>query len=318
MIDYLRISVTDRCNLNCLYCQPMAKRKVLSHNEVLRYEEIIRIVKCFAKSGISKIRITGGEPLVKKDISTLIKVIKEVENIKEVALTTNGVLLEKMAISLKENKLDRINISIDSLDRRKYQEITGFDKLEAVLRGIKVAQTAGFNNLKLNVVLLQNFNDNEILDFVDFAAKNKLILRFIELFETNREIFDFTQKAVPSEYIQQVIEDKYGKLNPVILEHNNGPSDNFHLPGKDDLKIGFISNNTTNFCQNCTRLRMNCAGKISPCLFSGFIHDLGKMVKKDFSDQEITQYINDIIKHKSDYSKTKNRCGSIEMSNIGG
>ena len=321
MIDYLRISITDRCNLNCLYCKPMEKRTLLAHDDILRYEEMIKIVELFSECGIRKVRITGGEPLIKKNVTSLIKGIKNLPLVDEVAITTNGVLLPKLANGLKSAGLDRINISLDTLKNERYKKITGFNKLEDALLGIKSAKKAGFKDIKLNVVLMKNFNDEELTDFIEFATKENLILRFIELFETNRQIMDFQGKTVSTQEVKKTIEASIGILEKIKNEtiNGNGPSNYFSLKLKNKkVRIGFISNNSSNFCNDCTRLRMNSTGKISPCLFSGFTHDLKKLLRNGKSDSELMDYIKDIVLHKTDYTKQKKSCGDIEMSSIGG
>lgn len=319
MVDYLRISVTDRCNLNCLYCKPMEKRKYLKHEDVLRYEEIVKIVDYFSLCGIKRIRLTGGEPLIKKNISHLVRNIKKIPNIEEVTITTNGLLLPQLATELKDAGLDRINISIDSLKQNRYEEITCHDKLLTALEGIQAAKNAGFSNIKLNVVLMKNINDDEILDLVDFAAKENLIIRFIELFETNRNIMDFDKKTVSTETVQKVIKEKYGNLTPKSEVIGYGPSNYFtYINNGKKNTIGFISNNSSNFCNTCTRLRMNSEGKVSPCLFSGFTHNLKELLRTQKSKEEIVTFMKEIIKDKTNYTKRKRTCGNIEMSSIGG
>lgn len=319
MVDYLRISVTDLCNLNCIYCRPMEHKKHLKHEDVLRYEEMVQIINYFSQCGIKKIRLTGGEPLIKKNISHLIKKIKLISKIEEVTITTNGLLLPELAQELKDSGLDRVNISIDSLQRDRYKDITGHNRLQTALDGIQAAKDAGFSNIKLNVVLMKNINDDEIIDLIDFASKQNLIIRFIELFETNRNIMDFAQKTVSTETVQKIIKQKYTFLTPINGVIGYGPSNYFtYMNNGKKNTIGFISNNSSNFCNTCTRLRMNSVGKISPCLFSGFTHDLKKIIRANKSKEEIIDFINEIIKHKDNYTKRKNNCGNIEMSSIGG
>ncbi|MBN1969452.1 MAG: GTP 3',8-cyclase MoaA [Candidatus Delongbacteria bacterium] len=314
MADYLRISITDRCNLNCVYCKPMENRTIVGHNDILRFEEIAKIVSVFTKFGIKKIRITGGEPLIKRGVDRLVNMIRNIDNSLEISITTNGVNLSEYASLLKDAGLDRINISLDSLKGERFKEITGFDKLDEVKRGIDSTLEAGFKNTKLNVVLLKNINDDEILDFVNFALMKNLNLRFIELFETNRNVYNFNKKTVPTNYVKSVIVKEFGLLLPDENAISNGPSENFSL--SNGLKVGFISNNSSDFCGECTRLRMNSAGKVSPCLFSGFRYDMKQAIRNS-SFEEIENYAREIMESKKDFTK-KNRICSIEMSGLGG
>ena len=185
-IDYLRLSLTDRCNLNCLYCTPLERGQFLTRGEVLSYEEIVRAVSLFVKAGVRKLRLTGGEPLIKKNIVGLIKMLKRIDSLEEIAMTTNGVYLKDLASPLKAAGLDRVNISIDTLKKEKYKSITGFDYFDDVWAGIKESLGSGLNPVKLNVILMKGLNDDEVLDFARLSFEYPLVIRFIEFFPTNK------------------------------------------------------------------------------------------------------------------------------------
>ena len=184
-INYLRLSVTDRCNLNCFYCRPKEKLIQLPPQEILSFEEIVKFLNLVTHWGIKQVRVTGGEPLLRRSIVSLIKMLSSLQGIKEVTMTTNGLDLANLALPLKEAGLSRINVSLDSLDRRRFLEITGCDRLEDVLRGIAVAKGCGLDPIKINMVLLKGINEEEIFHFVSFALENYLLLRFIEHMPVN-------------------------------------------------------------------------------------------------------------------------------------
>ncbi|MEA1972789.1 MAG: GTP 3',8-cyclase MoaA [Candidatus Cloacimonadota bacterium] len=316
-VDYLRISITDHCNLNCIYCNPLQKNKFLQRKEILSYEEILRIVKIFEKLGISKIRLTGGEPTIRPDLCSFISQLSKT-NINEISMTTNGVELYKLSKKLKNSGLDRLNISLDSLDRKKYEEIAGEDKFDQVWSGIMKSLEVGFTPLKINVVLIKGKNDDEILDFARLTLDYPLHIRFIELFKTNNRLEEQQSKSMKSEEAKKIIEDVYGKLSSTKQVIGNGPSQNFQLKNSKG-SIGFISNLSENFCGNCNRLRMDSSGKIAPCLFSGYLYDLKPLLRGNYSDKKIKNFMREIIENKSNYNKYKNsNFEFVEMSSIGG
>lgn len=316
-IDYLRISVTDWCNLNCVYCTPLEKSQFLGHQEVLRYEEIIELAKIFVKAGISKIKLTGGEPLIKKGIVNLIKMLKEVKGVNEVSMTTNGVLLSQYAAPLKKAGLDRINISLDTLKPERFLNITGKDYFRQVYDGIESALTVGFDSVKLNVVPMRSINNDEILDFVKLTFKRPLVVRFIEFFHTNQRSKKLMIVLIPSEEIKRMVTAKFGKLSPVSEINGSGPAKYYRLEGASGA-LGFISGSTDNFCCNCNRLRLDCAGRISPCLFSGFIYDTRKYLRSQGGKTKLLEEIKHIISSKILYTKNSVAERKIEMSSLGG
>ena len=257
-ITYLRVSVTDLCNLRCSYCMPDGICKV-GHREILSFEEITEIVSAAAQLGIWKVRITGGEPLVRKDCTELCRMLCAVPGIREVDMTTNGTLLPLYAGELKAAGLSRVNISMDSLVPEKYSSITGGGRLEDALRGIRAARDAGLTPIKLNAVLIGGFNDDEIADFVELTRADPIELRFIELMPMGGH---FGKEAyLPG----NTVLERVPELEP--LPDNGGVARLYRLPdGKG--RIGLISAVSRHFCASCNRLRLTSEGKLKPCLHS--------------------------------------------------
>ena len=257
-INYLRISVTDLCNLRCEYCMPKDGIKKCSHNDIISPERIKEIVSCAAKLGISKVRLSGGEPLVRRGIINICKYIKEVDGINELAMTTNGMLLSSMANDLLNAGVDRLNISLDTLNKEKYKKITRGGNIDDVLKGIKKAKEVGFKNIKINVVLIGGFNDDEILDFIKFSNDNNVIVRFIELMKIG-ESRNFPKQSFIS---NDIVLEKCPKLEFV---NNDGVSKIYKYK---NAIIGLISPISHEFCNSCSRIRLTSDGKIKPCLHS--------------------------------------------------
>ncbi len=317
-IDYLRLSLTDKCNLNCMYCTPLEKNQFLDRNEVLTYEEMTRIVILFAQLGIRKLRLTGGEPLIKRDIIDFVGMLRDTGALEEITMTTNGVYLQDRADKLKRSGLDRINISIDTLKRERFEAITGFDFFDDVWKGVEKALEAGLDPVKLNVVLMKGINDDEIADFAQLTLDRPLIVRFIEFFPTNKRSMKYAGSSLKSDEVKKRITGHFGMLESVSGVKGNGPSDYYKLAGSKGL-VGLISSYTENFCNNCNRVRIDCAGRISPCLFSGHTHDMRPILRSGrFDDEALVRMMRDALKIKSRYRKDKLRNGQLEMSSIGG
>ena len=317
-IDYLRISVTDRCNLRCIYCNPLGDCGFFEHEEILRFEEIERIAKLFTECGISKIRLTGGEPLVRKDIVSLVCKLSALPAVESLALTTNGVLLEPLAAQLKDAGLQRVNISVDSAQRDSYRRITGFDLLPKVTKGIYKAIEAGLTPVKINSVIIKDFNDNaeQILTLAEMSIQLPLTVRFIEYFPTGRyanPVSDY----LPNQHVRAIIENKYGQLSNFSEEHNHGPALTFKI--KDSAgAIGFISGRSSTFCGTCSRLRLTSDGKIMPCLYSAHTYDLKKLIRSGASDLRIRNLLKKIINEKGNYTKMNSLKDSFSMCEVGG
>lgn len=295
-IDYLRISVTDKCNLRCLYCMPEEGIDLKSHKEILRFEEILRIVKVSAKMGVSKIRITGGEPLVRKGIIPFVEEVANTPGIKDVAMTTNGILLAKHATKLKTAGLNRVNISLDTLDKTKFKQITRIGDLNQVWDGIYSALDQGIEPVKLNVVVMRNFNYEEINDFVELTKELPLHVRFIELMPIGESDEDIKEKHVSNTEVMDLISKEYTIL-PNTGINGAGPAKYMSVYGHKGT-IGFISAMSNHFCSQCNRLRLTAEGKIRPCLQNSSEIDLKTQLRSGCSDEEIAATLISSIKKK--------------------
>lgn len=284
-IDYLRISIIDRCNLRCIYCMPAEGIRQIEYHDILRYEEIIRIVKVASQKGITKIRITGGEPLIRRGLEFLIKSIADIKGIEDISLTTNGVLLKKMAESLYQAGLRRVNISLDSLNPKKYEEITRGGQLSHIWEGIEEVQRLGMKPIKFNVVAIKGFNDDEILDFAKLTLENPFHIRFIEFMPIGAKEIWSKDKCIPIEEIMKRI-SKFGKLTPATSPKKSGPAKKYKLDHALG-QIGFISPMSNHFCNTCNRLRLTADGRLRPCLFSDAEVDLKSPLRNGCSDDEL-------------------------------
>ncbi len=316
-VEYLRISLTDRCNLNCVYCTPLEKRGYLPHGELLRHEEITRAAAAFVREGVTKIRLTGGEPLIRKDVVELVRMLKAIPGLKELALTTNGIRLAELAEGLRAAGLDRVNVSLDSLKEGTFKEITGFTGLGKVLAGIDAALKAGFSQVKLNVVIMRGINDSEVEDFARLSIERPLTVRFIELFPTNTRGTKLFNAHFPTAEAKKRIEAALGPLEQVQAGHNDGPARIYKLRGAKGW-IGFISGRSDYFCLSCNRIRLDCTGKVYPCLFSPATHNLRDLLRGGADDAALADYIKKIFLVKSNYRKDSPTAGHIEMSSLGG
>ena len=325
-INYMRISVTDRCNLRCIYCMPDTGTIPIPHSETLRYEEIERIVRVAAGMGLRKIRITGGEPLVRKNITHLIRLLSAIEGIEDLSLTTNGIFLAEYAEELAEAGLRRVNISLDSLKPDRYREITRGGDIERVFKGIEAAQKAGLVPVKINMVPIRNLNEDEVGDFALMTLRDPLQVRFIEFMPFSGCGAWSPERVVPAEEIQKRIE-RLGALRPVKTK-KSGPARYFAFEGAAGV-IGFITPLSNHFCSECNRLRLTAAGKLRPCLFSDTEIDLKPAVRGCDDDTEIQRLISLAIAVKPEghnmgfretwLGKTRGKKDSFKsMSKIGG
>lgn len=288
-IDYIRISVTDRCNLRCIYCMPSDGVREITHSEILTYEEIIRILSIATNLGIKKVRITGGEPLVRKGLPYLIKTISNLGAIEEISLTTNGVLLKRFARELKEAGLNRLNISLDSMDPKRYEEITKGNNLSDVWEGIRAAEELGFSPIKINMVPIRGFNDNEIKEFAALTFNKPYHIRFIEFMPTGAKDIWSKEKYISTKELKEAISG-LGELKPIKNEWGSGPAKNFKLLNAKGV-IGFISAVSDHFCAGCNRLRLTSDGKLRPCLFSDSEIDLKKALREGCDDDELQRLL---------------------------
>lgn len=289
-IDYLRISVTDRCNLRCVYCMPAEGIELMEPKGILRYEEMLRIVEVAAKNGVSKIRITGGEPLVRKGIVEFLNGLSSIKGIEDLSLTTNGVLLKAFAPRLKEAGLKRVNVSLDSLDRERFLKITRGDNLKDVLDGLEESLKAGLAPVKINMVAIKGFNDDEIGRFARWSRERPFHIRYIEYMPFNGEEGWQRDKCITAKEILEIA-GKDGELLPVKGEgHGAGPARRFRY--KDAVgEIGVISPVSEHFCGSCNRLRLTADGKLRTCLFSDNEIDLRAALRDGSNDGELERLL---------------------------
>ncbi len=270
-VTYLRVSVTDRCNFRCVYCMPAEGVQRLSHQAIMRYEEIAQVVRVAAEQGVRRVRLTGGEPLVRRDLPDLVRMVSETPGIEDISLTTNGFLLEKMAAELKDAGLHRINLSLDSLQAEKFTRITRGGSLERVWRGMEAAEAAGLGPIKINAVAMRGVNEDELQDFARLSLAHPWHIRFIELMPVNNQQSWGDPFPNPADaYLS--IPDIQAALAPLglkpsdsHLEDGNGPAREYHLPGARG-RVGFISPLSEHFCAQCNRMRLTADGNFRPCL----------------------------------------------------
>ena len=295
-VNYLRISVTDRCDLRCLYCMK-EKMTFLPKKEILTFEEMERLCDNFIEMGVKKIRITGGEPLVRKDIVKFIKKLnfkKNNSNLEEITLTTNGSLLEKYAKTLKENGIDRINVSLDTINAKKYSEITRFGKLEKVIKGIKEAKK---NNIaiKINTVAIKNFNEDEFEKLIYWANQFGIDISFIEVMPMEETDISRHLQFTP---LDDIYKNLYKKFNLIKIDKNTGGPSIYYSSKKLSINIGFITPLSNNFCASCNRVRITSTGKLFMCLGQNDYVDFREILRKDYSDDFIKEKINYALKIK--------------------
>jgi cyclic pyranopterin phosphate synthase len=317
-INYLRISITDRCNLRCIYCMPAEGVPQISHSEILSYEEIQTVARAAVELGINKIRLSGGEPLVRAELTKLIRMLSQIEGIQELSLTTNGKLLKKYVLELKQAGLSRVNVSLDTLKADKFRYITRLGKLKDVLGGIEAAKKVGFDPVKINTVVMRGINDDETLDFAKMTYENGWHVRFIELMPF-KDITDF----VPSIELQQHI-SLLGKLEPCpdsIGITGNGPATYYRLAGAKGT-IGFISPlSEPSFCSRCNRMRLTSDGKLRPCLLGEDEIDLKMPLRNNASVEELKRLILKAVASKPEHHHLKGgnvKVVNRKMSQIGG
>ncbi len=318
IIDYMRISITDRCNLRCIYCMPSEGIKPIKHKDVINYEEIIRIVRIAAGLGVRKIRITGGEPLIRKNLAYLVSSINSIKGIEDISLTTNGVLLKEYAESLASAGLRRVNVSLDSLRSERYREITRGGDINSVWKGIHEAEKAGLLPIKINMVPIRGFNDDEIEDFARLTLKTAYNVRFIEFMPIGaKEIWNH-EKYISTEEIKERV-SKIAPLVPVRIR-KTGPARYFRFEDAPGV-VGFISPITHHFCNSCNRLRLTSDGKLRSCLFSETEIDLKSAMRCGASDEELERLLKLSIEIKPEgHSINHEKCFTHlkPMSKIGG
>jgi len=325
-ISYLRVSVTDRCNYRCIYCKPEEQFEFIPHEEILRYEEIVEIIEEAVNLGVTKVRITGGEPLARKGVVDFIKKLKEIKKLEDISLTTNGFFLSEYAEKLKDAGLNRVNISLDSLQEEKYKRITRGGSLEKALKGIDSALKAGLLPIKINTVLIRGINDDEVEDFVRLTLGRPLNIRFIEFMPSGEELKDnYRDKFISVLEIKESLAEKYS-FRPIDINSGNGPAKYYQIKGGQGT-IGFITALSQHFCKTCNRIRLTSEGKLRPCLFSNMEVDIKQAIRNAKTDDKIIRSkiirnnIGEAISIKPEghrlNEKFSNR-DSFKMSKIGG
>ena len=318
-IEYLRISVTDRCNLRCIYCMPEEGVESIAHSSVLSYEEILRVCTVFAKHGLKKIKITGGEPLVRRGVINLIEHLKCISGIEEVTITTNGVLLEQYYDELVEVGIDAITVSLDTLNPDVYKKITRRDALESVLRGVQKAIEAGKVRFKINCVPAIDMNQQGVLELLEFAKDADVDVRFIEMMPIGfGKHFEF----VSEDDLRAVIEETYGPMTVNCERRGNGPAKYYNVPGLKG-KVGFISAVSHKFCSECNRVRLTADGWLKTCLQYEHGADLKELLRNEVSDDELWASMEQAIQNKPhahhfEEKQTTDEDEHKGMSQIGG
>ncbi len=287
-INYLRISVTDRCNLRCVYCMPPEGITQISHYDILSYEEIYTLVKAAAELGINKVRLTGGEPLVRAGLTDLVRMISGIETIDDISLTTNGILLAKYAADLKEAGLMRVNVSLDTLKPERFRQITRCGELKDTLKGIEVANEVGLTPVKINMVVMSGVNDDELPDFARKTIEDGWHVRFIEHMPVNGDDSKAAKLVSVKDMKKRL--DSMGKFEPFKLNVGSGPAKYFRFPGAKGT-IGFITPVTEHFCYACNRLRLTADGKLRLCLLREDEIDLREPLRSGASVEELKDLI---------------------------
>ncbi len=320
-IDYLRISITDHCNLKCYYCTPFSGRSHLKRSEILTYEEMLTVARAAAAIGISKIRITGGEPLVRKGVVEFCRMLARLSGLKSLALTTNGIYLEEMADSLFRAGVRRINISLDTLKPERFEKITGYNWLPRVLAGIKRAEDIGMRPIKINTVVMRGINDDEIEDLARLTLTKPYHVRFIELMPTDSSAYGSYQSLfIPvEEFMKKIHQIDRVQIEPATDSY--GPARLCKLPGAVG-KVGLIAPISWHFCGSCNRLRLTADGKIKTCLFSREEIDIKNPLRSGATQNQIIDIFRQAVAakpfgHHLNAKDHQNACGRA-MRAIGG
>jgi cyclic pyranopterin phosphate synthase len=328
-ISYLRVSITDRCNERCTYCMPRELQEWLPREDVLTYEETLRLIRIAAGLGVTKVRITGGEPLTRRDVLGFFQQLAAIPVINDIGISTNGTLLSRpcsrrpvgdvglaseglshashseaateentMAQALRGAGVKSVNISLDTLDREAYAQTTGRDYLPQVLEGIDAAMAAKFPLIKLNCVLMRGRNHDQLIPLVEFAAARNLILRFIELMPVSHSDVLDDSNFLPIAEAKRKLEAEFGPLIPEPGFRTNGPSIYYKVAGREQ-RLGFIGAMTNlHFCESCNKLRLTCDGKLRPCLGSYLEFDIMKVMRAGATDAELTRFFLDVVERK--------------------
>lgn len=315
-IEYLRLSVTDRCDLRCSYCLPKGFKDFSEPEEWLSFDEITRVVGAFAQLGVSRVRITGGEPLVRKDIPKLIKQLSELAGIEDLSLSTNATRLTKQAVALKQAGISRINVSLDTLNEERFKTITG-GHLDKVISGLMAAKAAGLSPIKINMVVMKGVNDDEVEAMVDFCLEHGFTLRFIETMpmgDTGREA---SKQYISMQDVRARLEKRY-ELLPGVMP-GGGPARYVQVAGTE-LRVGFITPISQHFCETCNRVRLSAEGTLHMCLGQDDSYSLRDLLRSGVTDNELLTHLRHAISLKPERHEFKEHPGQIVrfMSTTGG
>ncbi|WP_071434243.1 GTP 3',8-cyclase MoaA [Angelakisella massiliensis] len=316
-IDYLRISVTDKCNLRCTYCMPADGVEDLTHEEVLSFEEILRVVKAMVPLGVKKIKLTGGEPLVRKNLVYLVEQLHQLPGIEDITMTTNGLLLEENLPALLKAGLTAVNISLDTLDPDRFRQITRREGLDKVLSALDAASRSSLRSVKINCLAVKEFNEEELPRLALLAKDREIEVRFIELMPIG---FGKTLTPIPNTQILETLEQVYGKSVPYEGRLGNGPAVYYQLPGFQG-KIGFISAVSHRFCSQCNRVRLTSSGFLKLCLHYNNGIELRPLLRDGISDHQLTETLREAIynkplHHSFDGVKPEGEDDQLELKNM--
>ena len=289
----LRISVTDRCNFRCTYCMPADNVEFMDRSNLLSFEEIQRVVQIVSRMGINRLRLTGGEPLMRKNLPVLIKMLNEVDGIDDIAMTTNAYFLKDQAQSLKDAGLKRLNVSLDALDPKKFRDVNRRDCLQSVLDGLDTARKVGFKSIKINAVAVRNFSETEIMSLIEMGRSDGFEVRFIEFMPLDSDKVWERDKVLFGHEIVNMIKDNY-ELVPIDNSLEIGPASEYNFAdGKG--KIGIITAVSNPFCDHCNRIRMTADGKLRTCLFSTKETNLKELIRSGATDKTIIETLKQAV-----------------------
>jgi cyclic pyranopterin phosphate synthase len=319
-IDYLRVSITDHCNLRCIYCTPLGGAVKLDQQDILSYEEFLRLIRVAVVMGITKVRLTGGEPLVRKGVTHFCRRLAGLPGLQSLSLTTNGILLEELAEDLYGAGIRRVNISLDTLQPQKFLHITRRNEFERVWRGIQAAERAGLNPIKINVVVMRGINDDEILELAKLTLNRPYHIRFIEFMSMNNDNQWVLQHYVSADEILAKLLT-VASLEQISSQNTNGPARHFRWPDAKGI-VGIISPISHHFCPSCNRIRLTADGKLRNCLFSDQEVDIKSPLRQGATDADLSQILRASIGNKPKehclQSDVFRKCQNRPMVAIGG
>ena len=289
----LRISVTDRCNFRCTYCMPADNVEFMDRSNLLSFEEIQRVAQIVSRMGINRLRLTGGEPLMRKNLPVLIKMLNEVDGIDDIAMTTNAYFLKDQAQSLKDAGLKRLNVSLDALDPEKFRDVNRRDCLQSVLDGLDTARKVGFKSIKINAVAVRNFSETEIMGLIEMGRSEGFEIRFIEFMPLDSDKVWERDKVLFGHEIIDLIKENY-ELVPIDNSLEIGPASEYNFADGQG-KVGIITAVSNPFCDHCNRIRMTADGKLRTCLFSTNETDLKKLIRTGGTDENIIDALNHAV-----------------------